>query len=175
MVVNAKRRLAAVVMADVVGYSKLVGENEASTVATVNARWETVLKPIVHENGGRVVKFLGDGALMEFSSAVDAVRSALAIQNGMAAANESAADAPAIQLRVGINLGDVIPEGDDIFGDDVNIAARLEGVARPPQRMIPPGPVLKIDRSENLTHSHVTAAHPSSPNPVELGEACPDR
>ncbi|CAN7152196.1 adenylate/guanylate cyclase domain-containing protein [Rhizobium sp. LjRoot254] len=131
MAVNAKRRLAAVVVADVVGYSKLVGENEASTVATVNARWETVLKPIVHENGGRVVKFLGDGALMEFSSAVDAVRSALAIQNGMAAANESAPDAPAIQLRIGINLGDVISDGDDIFGDDVNIAARLEGVARP--------------------------------------------
>ena len=131
MVVNAKRRLAAVVVADVVGYSKLVGEDEASTVATVNARWETVLKPIVHENGGRVVKFLGDGALMEFSSAVDAVRSALAIQNGMAAANENAADAPAIQLRIGINLGDVISDGDDIFGDDVNIAARLEGMARP--------------------------------------------
>jgi class 3 adenylate cyclase len=131
MVVNAKRRLAAVVVADVVGYSKLVGEDEASTVAAVNARWETALKPAVRENGGRVVKFLGDGALMEFSSAVDAVRAALAIQEAMSADNASASNAPAIQLRIGINLGDVIFEDNDIFGDDVNIAARLEGIAKP--------------------------------------------
>src|SRR5688500_3255776 len=128
--IGVKRHLAAIVVADVVGYSRLVSADEEGTVALVNERWQSVLIPVVNENDGRVIKFLGDGALIEFSSAVDAVRAALKLQRGMSKAN-SLAQAPPIELRIGINLGDVISSGDDIFGDDVNIAARLEVLAKP--------------------------------------------
>jgi adenylate cyclase len=127
---GANRHLAAVVVADIVGYSRLVGADEAGTVATVSDRWESVLKPAVHENGGRVVKFMGDGVLMEFPSAVAALRSALTIQSRMSDANQLHG-APEIHLQIGINVGDVISDSGDIFGDDVNIAARLEGLSRP--------------------------------------------
>jgi TolB-like protein len=108
-----------------------VGADEAGTVAAVNRRWENILKPVVLEHRGRIVKFMGDGALMEFASAVDAVRAALELQKSMSEENERALNAPVIQLRVGVNLGDVIADGGDIFGDDVNIASRLEALARP--------------------------------------------
>ena len=118
-------------VADIAGYSRLVGVDEAGTIAVVRSRWETALKPLVSENGGSIVKLMGDGALAEFPSAVGAVCAALALQKRMDEINAEQAAAPAIRLRIGINLGDVIAQDDDIFGDDVNIAARLEALSRP--------------------------------------------
>ena len=123
------RRLAAVLQADVVGYSRLMEADEAGTLAVLKQRRRDVLQPVLREHGGRIVKFMGDGVLIEFASAVAAVKAALALQCGMAAAN--AAGPGAMQLRIGVNLGDVIGEGGDIYGEGVNIAARLEALAEP--------------------------------------------
>ena len=128
---NASRRLAAVVVADVVGYSRLMEADEAGTVAALKQRWSGILEPLVASHGGRIVKFMGDGALMEFTSAVNAVKAAMALQAGFAAANEALPEPAKIMLRIGINLGDVIGEGSDIYGEGVNIAARLETLAAP--------------------------------------------
>jgi adenylate cyclase len=115
------RRLAA----DVVGYSRLMGEDEAGTLAALRAHRAEIFDPVIAERGGRLVKLMGDGALVEFPSVVDAVEAALAIQQRVAAENSR------IRLRIGINLGDVIIDGDDIYGDGVNVAARLEALAEP--------------------------------------------
>ena len=128
---SPKRRLSAVMVVDVVGYSQLVGADEAGTVAEVRNRWEIGLKPLVNESQGSIVKFLGDGALIEFPSAVNAVLAALNLQKRMSELNEERRDVPPIRLRIGINLGDVIVQDDDIFGDEANIAARLEALSRP--------------------------------------------
>jgi TolB-like protein len=128
---RAHRRLAAIMAADVVGYSRLMGVDEAGTLAALRARWKDVLTPAVARHRGRVVKVMGDGVLVEFASAVDAVECAVAVQAGFGAANEGVAEDRRIVLRIGINLGDVIVEGADLYGDGVNIAARLEGVAEP--------------------------------------------
>jgi adenylate cyclase len=125
------RRLAAILVADVVGYSRLMGADEGGTLAVIQDRWRAIVEPVVGEHGGRVVKFMGDGVLAEFPSAVNAVISARALQEQFASANESMATDSRILLRIGINLGDVISEGSDIFGDGVNVAARLEALAEP--------------------------------------------
>ena len=125
------RRLAAILVADVVGYSRLMGADEAGTLAAIQQRWQTIVEPLVGAHGGRVVKFMGDGVLAEFPSAVNAVIAARAIQERLAAAAEPLPTERRIALRIGINLGDVVSEGADIFGDGVNIAARLEGLAEP--------------------------------------------
>ncbi len=125
------RRLAAILAADVVGYSRLMGEDEAGTLVAFKSHLEEVIEPRIAEHEGRVVKLMGDGVLAEFPSAVEAVHCAVEIQRAMA---DRAADVPEgrrIQLRIGINLGDIIFQGDDIFGDGVNVAARLEGLAEP--------------------------------------------
>jgi adenylate cyclase len=119
------RRLAAILAADVVGYSRLMGEDEAGTLAALRAHRAEIFDPVIAERGGRLVKLMGDGALVEFPSVVDAVEAALAIQQRVAAENSR------IRLRIGINLGDVIIDGDDIYGDGVNVAARLEALAEP--------------------------------------------
>jgi TolB-like protein/class 3 adenylate cyclase/Flp pilus assembly protein TadD len=119
------RRLAAILAADVVGYSRLMGEDEAGTLAALRAHRAEVFGPVIAERGGRLVKLMGDGALVEFASVVEAVEAALAIQQRIAAAGGC------IRLRIGINLGDVIIDGDDIYGDGVNVAARLEALAEP--------------------------------------------
>jgi adenylate cyclase len=119
---RTQRRLAAILAADVVGFSRLVGADEAGALAALRAMWADVFYPAVAAHNGRVVKLIGDGALVEFGSAVDAVDCALAIQRILATAG-------GLTLRIGINLGDVVIEGDDIFGDGVNIAARLEPLA----------------------------------------------
>ncbi len=124
-----QRRLAAILVADVVGYSRLMEADEARTLRLVSERRETILRPIVEAHGGRIVKVMGDGVLVEFASAVSAVEAAVKLRSAMEAANAAAPDEPSIALRMGINLGDVIGDGDDIYGEGVNIAARLEALA----------------------------------------------
>ena len=131
MAEQVERRLAAILAADVVGYSRLMGADEAGTHARLKVLRQELIDPKIAEHRGRVVKRTGDGALVEFASAVDAVRCAVEIQQVMAARNRDTAEVHRIEFRVGINLGDVIVEDGDIFGDGVNVAARLEGLAQP--------------------------------------------
>jgi adenylate cyclase len=126
-----ERRLAAIVVADVVGYSRLMGEDEAGTLTRLKVCRQDVIEPAIAKFHGRIIKLMGDGVLIEFASVVGAVECAAAIQRAMAAPDQDAADALRIQLRIGVNLGDIIVEGDDIYGDGVNIAARLEAMAEP--------------------------------------------
>ncbi len=128
---RVQRRLAAILSADVVGYSRLMGKDEEGTLARLNALRTELLHPKISEYGGRIVKTTGDGTLVEFPSAVDAVNHAIDVQRslGRRAAEENH-DSP-IEFRLGINVGDVIIDGDDIFGDGVNVAARIEAIAEP--------------------------------------------
>ena len=124
------RRISAILAADVAGYSRLVGDDEEGTLTRLRALRRELIKREIDAHRGRVVRVMGDGYLIEFSSAVDAVRCAVALQCGMAAAAREPAE-QRLQFRVGINVGDVLADGDDILGDSVNIAARLEGIAAP--------------------------------------------
>ena len=133
--ISASRRLAAILAADVVGYSRLMGEDEGGTALSVREHREAA-RPIVASHGGRIVKTTGDGLLLEFPSVVAAVESAIAIQKLMAQRNAATPEAKRIVYRIGVNLGDVLIEGDDILGDGVNIAARLEGICEPGGVMI---------------------------------------
>ncbi len=126
-----QRRLAAIAVADVVGYSRLMGADENGTLAALRQLRTEILNPTVREHGGRIVKVMGDGVLVEFASAVNAVTAAIELQNKMALANEPMPENRRIVLRIGINLGDVIGDGSDIYGDGVNIATRLEALAEP--------------------------------------------
>jgi adenylate cyclase len=128
---RAQRRLAAILAADVVGYSRLMQIDESGTLAGLKKRRTEVLRPAVESHRGRIVKFMGDGVLIEFPSAVDAVECAVGLQQGMEGANVGLPAERRIVLRIGINLGDVMVEGSDIYGDGVNIAARLEALAEP--------------------------------------------
>jgi len=128
---RVQRRLAAVLAADVVGFSRLMGINETRTLRDLIEIRRTIFSPIVAENRGRVVKLMGDGALVEFASVVDAVNAAVEIQRALTARNGGSPLERRIELRVGVNLGDVIIEGSDIYGDGVNLAARLQEVAGP--------------------------------------------
>ena len=125
------RRLAVIVSSDVVGYSRLMGRDEAGTLAILRACRAELVDPLLAERGGQIIKTMGDGLLMEFASAVDAVQWALDVQQGMA--DRNAADGPErfVRLRIGIHLGDIIAEGRDIFGDGVNLATRLQEIADP--------------------------------------------
>ncbi len=125
------RRLAAILAADVAGYSRLMGADEEGTHGRLRAHLADLVHPKIAEHRGRVVKTTGDGFLAEFASVVDAVRYAVAMQQGMALRNAGIAAPERIEFRIGINLGDVIAEEHDIFGDGVNVAARLEGLAEP--------------------------------------------
>src|SRR4029450_10269792 len=128
---HVQRRLAAILAADVVGYSRLMEVDEAGTLAALKARRRDVLSPLVARHQGRIFKTTGDGVLVEFASAVNAMQCAIDLQQGMAAANAGHPDNIHIVLRIGINLGDVMVEGSDLYGDSVNIAARLEAIADP--------------------------------------------
>jgi adenylate cyclase len=128
---RVERRLAAILAGDVAGYSRLMGADEEGTLARLNAHRRELLEPKIAENRGRIVKRTGDGILIEFSSAVDATRCAIEQQRGMAQRNAGEPADRRIELRIGIHVGDIIIEEGDIFGDGVNIAARLEGVAEP--------------------------------------------
>jgi TolB-like protein/class 3 adenylate cyclase/Tfp pilus assembly protein PilF len=125
------RRLAAIMAVDVVGYSRLIGADEAGTLARVKAHRKELAEPLIAEHHGRVVKLTGDGALIEFASAVDAVECAVALQAGMAEREAAEPEERRIRYRIGINIGDIVLEDSDIFGDGVNVAARLEGLAEP--------------------------------------------
>jgi adenylate cyclase len=126
-----ERRLAAILAADVVSYSRLMGDDEAGTFARLKACRRELIDPAIEEFHGRIVKLMGDGTLVEFASVVDAVQCAAAIQRAMAKRDQDISEASRIRLRIGVNLGDVIVEGDDLYGDGVNIAARLEAIAEP--------------------------------------------
>jgi TolB-like protein/class 3 adenylate cyclase len=128
---HVKRRLAAVMAADVAGYSRLMGADEEGTLARLKAVRKTLVDPAIASHRGRIVKTTGDGMLVEFASAVDAVRSAVEVQRGMAAQNAAMPLDQEIEFRIGIHVGDIIFDENDIFGDGVNIAARLEGIAEP--------------------------------------------
>ncbi|NGO52758.1 adenylate/guanylate cyclase domain-containing protein [Allomesorhizobium camelthorni] len=128
---SIRRRLAAILAADVVGYSRLMERDEKSTHTLLMARWKEVLEPLVEQHQGRVFKRTGDGVFVEFGSAVNAVECAAALQGAMDAANEDMPEDRAIVLRVGVNLGDIMVDDSDLFGDGVNIAARLEMLADP--------------------------------------------
>jgi TolB-like protein/class 3 adenylate cyclase len=125
------RRLAAILAADVAGYSRLMGADEEGTLERLKSLRHELLDPKIAEHRGRIVKTTGDGMLVEFASVVDAVRCAVAVQQAMAERNTGVAADTRIELRIGINLGDVIVEGDDLYGDGVNIAARVEALADP--------------------------------------------
>ena len=126
-----QRRLAAILAADVVGYSRLMQADEVGTLEALKAHRRELLDPVIAAHHGRIVKTTGDGALVEFGSVVDAVGCAVAIQRGMISRNVSFAEDKRIVFRIGINVGDIIIDGDDIFGDGVNIAARLETLCEP--------------------------------------------
>ena len=128
---HMERRLTTIVAADVVGYSKLMEADEAGTLDLLKQRQSVVLWPLAAEHGGRVFKIMGDGFLLDFPSPVKAVEFAIAVHQAMDAANLDLAEARRLVLRIGINLGDVIVEGDDLLGDGVNIAARLQTIALP--------------------------------------------
>jgi adenylate cyclase len=126
---RVERRLAAILAADVVGYSRLVAANEAGTLSALRVVRADLMDPSFDQYGGRIVKTMGDGLLLEFSSGVEATRFAIGVQVAMAARNTGTPDERRIAFRIGINLGDILVEGDDIFGDGVNVAARLQEAA----------------------------------------------
>ena len=125
------RRLAAILAADVAGYSRLMGADEEGTLAALKAIRRELSDPKIKEHRGRIVKTTGDGLLLEFASVVDAVRCAVEVQREMAERNADVPSDRRIEFRMGINLGDIIREGRDIFGDGVNVASRLEALAEP--------------------------------------------
>src|SRR5215813_13692673 len=124
-----QRKLAAIVAADVVGYSRLMGRDESGTLARLRKNRSERLDPVLAKYGGRLVKLIGDGALVEFGSAVDALSAAIEFQQVMAEANCDQPADDALVFRMGLHLGDLIVDGDDLYGDSVNIAARLEAEA----------------------------------------------
>jgi adenylate cyclase len=125
------RRLTAILAADVAGYSRLMGADEEGTLEGLKALRRELVDPKITEHRGRIVKTTGDGMLVEFASVVDAVRCAVEVQQGIPERNTDTRPESRIEMRIGINLGDVIVEGDDLYGDGVNIAARIEALADP--------------------------------------------
>ena len=126
-----ERRLTAILAADVVGYSRLMGEDETGTLERLKSLRKELVKPKITVHKGRIVKLMGDGLLAEFPSVVEAVQCAVDVQRGMIERESELTDDRRIRLRIGVNLGDIIVEGSDIYGDGVNVAARLEGLADP--------------------------------------------
>ena len=128
MVSATDRKLTTILSADVVGYSRLMGEDETGTHARLKVLRKDLIEPKIAEHRGRMVKLTGDGSLVEFASVVDAVQCAIEVQKSIALRNVDLEPAQRLEFRIGINLGDVIIDGDDIYGDGVNVAARLEAL-----------------------------------------------
>ncbi|MGI9568909.1 MAG: adenylate/guanylate cyclase domain-containing protein, partial [Desulfobulbia bacterium] len=126
-----QRRLAAILAADMVGYSRLMEADESGTIARQKAHRAELIDPKITEHNGRIVKTTGDGILVEFASVVDAFKCAVAIQITMSGREADHSEHHRIQYRIGINIGDIVVDGDDIFGDGVNVAARIEGLCQP--------------------------------------------
>ncbi len=150
-----ERRLAAILAADVVGYSRLIGLEEAGTLAALKAHREELIEPKIAEHKGRVVKLMGDGILAEFPSAVEAVLCAVQIQHMMGERNADIPEDRRITYRVGINIGDIVVEDDDIYGDGVNVAARLEGLADPGGLCISRNVFDQVKDKLDLTFEHL--------------------
>src|SRR5260370_27615172 len=131
MAKQVQRKLAAILAADVAGYSRLMGADEEGTLARLKAHQRELIDPKIREHRGRIVKTTGDGILIEFPSVIEAVSCAVAVQQGMVERNAETPEEQRIIFRVGLNLGDIIVEDGDIHGDGVNIAARLESIAEP--------------------------------------------
>ena len=128
---RVERRLAAILCADVVGYSRLMGADEERTLAVLKGHRRELIDPLIDQHRGRIFKTTGDGILIEFASVVDAVRCAVVVQQGMEDRNANLAESERIRFRIGINLGDVMVDEGDMFGDGVNVAARIEALAAP--------------------------------------------
>jgi adenylate cyclase len=126
-----QRRLAAIVSADVVGYSRLMGVDELGTLAAIRAQRAELIDPKIAEHGGRIVKTMGDGLLLEFPSVVAATTRAIEAQTELAARNDGVDEDKRITFRIGVHVGDIIVDGEDILGDGVNVAARIEALAEP--------------------------------------------
>ncbi len=141
---RVERRLAAVLAADVAGYSRIMGSDEEGTLARLKAVRKALVDPVIASHRGRIVKTTGDGILAEFASAVDAVRGAVELQRGMAQQSASVPQDQRIEFRIGIHIGDIIIDDNDIFGDGVNVAARLEGIAG--DQVASAYPTMPIDR-----------------------------
>ncbi len=150
-----ERRLTTILAADVVGYSRMMGADEAGTLAALKGHRAELFDPKAAQYGGRTVKLMGDGALMEFASVVDAVSFAVEVQAAMAARNEGVAEDRRIIFRIGINIGDIIVEGDDIYGDGVNVAARLEGLAEPGGICLARNVFEQVKEKLDLTFEHL--------------------
>jgi len=149
---QVKRKLAAILAADIVGYSRLMGADEEGTLTRLKAHRTELIDPKNKQHRGRVVKTTGDGILTEFPSVVDAVRCAIEVQQGMLERNSGVPQDHRIEFRIGINLGDIIVEGKDIHGDGVNIAARLEGLAEPGASAYPrPCSITRAARSPSMS------------------------
>src|SRR4030088_480608 len=128
---SIERRLAAILAADIAGYSRLMGQDEVATLRALKAHRRELVDPTIARHHGRIVKTTGDGMLVEFASIVDAVGCAVTVQRGMIGRNEAVPQDRQIIFRIGINVGDIMIDGDDIFGDGVNVAARLEKICEP--------------------------------------------
>ena len=145
-----RRKLAAIVALDVVGYSRLMERDERGTLATLTEHRTERLEPTLARHGGRLIKLIGDGALVEFGSVVDALNAAIEFQRSMTSANLDRRDDERIVFRIGVHVGDVIVDGDDLYGDGMNVAARLEGHA-------PPGGILISGNAKDAVVNRVSA------------------
>src|SRR5262245_8916457 len=154
-----QRKLAAILAADVVGYSRLMGRDEAGTLATLKEHRTQHLEPALAKNGGRLVKLTGDGALAEFGSAVDALRAAIEFQQAVDQVNAALPEEQRIVFRVGLHVGDLIVDGDDLYGDGVNVAARLEAEA-------PPGGIVVSGTARDFVVDRVQARFTDLGEPV---------
>jgi class 3 adenylate cyclase len=152
-----ERRLTTILAADVVGYSRLKGDDEAGTLTALKTLRRELVKPKEIQYRGRTVKLMGDGALMEFVSIVDAVAFAVEVQVAMAERNEEVPEDRRIVYRMGISIGDIILEGDDIYGDGVNIAARLEGLCEPGGVFVSRNVFNQVKGKLDLTFEHLGA------------------
>ena len=157
---RVERRLAAVLAADIAGYSRLMGRDEERTLAQLKAFRKTVVDPGIATHRGRIVKTTGDGMLVEFASAVDAARCAVQVQQEMAHRNVDVPPELRIEFRIGIHVGDIIIDDNDIFGDGVNIAARLEGIRASPAASASPTTRTGKSAARSISPSMTSASRP---------------